>query len=53
MFPSYRNQSVDLQRKSANWFLHNGKIGRQRVKTKFDFPTLRIFRVTRSSEFNV
>ena len=33
MFPSYRNQSVDLQRKSTDWFLYDGNIGRQKVKT--------------------
>ena len=26
MFPSYRNQSVDLQSKSADWFLYDGNI---------------------------
>ena len=33
MFLSYRNQSVDLQIKSTDWFLYDGNIGRQRVKT--------------------
>ena len=28
MFPSYRNQSVDLKSKSIDWFLYNGNIGR-------------------------
>ena len=28
MFPSYRNQSVDLQSKSTDWFLYDGNIGR-------------------------
>ena len=32
MFPSYRNQSVDLQGKSAGWFLFDGNIGREKVK---------------------
>ena len=27
-FPSYRNQSVDLQNKSTNWFLYDGNIVR-------------------------
>ena len=27
-FPSYRNQSVDLQSKSTDWFLYEGNIGR-------------------------
>ena len=31
MFPSYRNQSVDLQSKSTDWFLYDGNIGRYRV----------------------
>ena len=26
MFPSYRNQSVDLQSKSTNWFLYERKL---------------------------
>ena len=32
MFPSYRNQSVDLLYKSTDWFLYDGNIGRYRVK---------------------
>ena len=32
MFPSYRNQSIDLQSKSTNWFLYDGEIGRYRIK---------------------
>ena len=28
MAPSYRNQSVDLQSKSADWFLYDENIGR-------------------------
>ena len=31
MFPSYRNQSVDLLCKSIDWFLYDGNIGRYRV----------------------
>ena len=31
MFPSYRNQSVDLQSRSTDQFLYNGDIGRERV----------------------
>ena len=26
MFPSYRNQSVDLQSKSTDWFLYDGTL---------------------------
>ena len=26
MFPSYRNQSVDFQSKSTDWFLYDGNI---------------------------
>ena len=33
MFPSYRNQSADLQSKSTDWSLYDGNIGRQGVKT--------------------
>ena len=32
MFPSYRNQSVDLLCKSTDWFLYDGNIGRYSVK---------------------
>ena len=32
MFPSYRNQSAELQSKSTNWFLYDGNIGRYKVK---------------------
>ena len=32
MFPSYRNQSVDLRTKSTDWFLHDRNIGRYKVK---------------------
>ena len=31
-FPSYRNQSLDLQSKSADWFLYDGNISSYRVK---------------------
>ena len=31
MFPSYRNQPVDLQSKTTDWFLYYGNIGRQRA----------------------
>ena len=27
MLPTYRNQSVDLLRKSIDWFLHEGNTG--------------------------
>ena len=33
MFPSYRNQSVDLHCKSTDWFLYDENIDRWRVKT--------------------
>ena len=32
MFPSYRNQSVDLLCKSIDWFLYDENIGLQKVK---------------------
>ena len=32
MFSSYRNQSVDLQSKSTDWFLCDGSIGPQKGK---------------------
>ena len=28
MLPLYRNQTVDLQNKSTDWFLYDGNIGR-------------------------
>ena len=34
MFPSYRNQLVNFQSKSTDWFLYNGNIGREKVKHK-------------------
>ena len=35
MFPSYRNQSVEFQRKSADWFLYDEDIGRYKGLTIF------------------
>ena len=32
MLPLHRDQSVDLQNKSTDWFPYNGNIGRKRVK---------------------
>ena len=32
MFPSYRNQSIDLQWKSIDWFLYEGNIGMKNIK---------------------
>ena len=32
MYPSYTNQSIDLQSKSIDWFLYKEKIGRESVK---------------------
>ena len=34
MFPSYRNQLVDLQSKLIDWFLHDGNNVRERVELK-------------------
>ena len=34
MLPSYRKHSVELQSKLTDWFLHDGSIGRSRVKVK-------------------
>ena len=31
MFPSYRNQPIDLHSKSIDWFLYAGTIGMKRV----------------------
>ena len=31
VFPSYRNQSIDLQSKSIDWFLCEGNIGMKKV----------------------
>ena len=35
MFPSFRNQSVDLQSKSTVWFPYDGNIGRQKINSHF------------------
>ena len=35
MFPSYRNQSIDLQNKSIDWFLYDESIGHLRVNLSF------------------
>ena len=32
MFPSYRNQSINLHCKSIDWFLYEGNIGMKKVK---------------------
>ena len=48
VFPSYRNQSIDLHRKSIDWFLYEGNTGIYCIK-KFarlvNTPTLRKFKV--------
>ena len=31
---SYRNQSIDLQNKSINWFLHDRDLRHERIKKK-------------------
>ena len=36
MFPSYRNQSVDLQSKSNDCFVYDGNVGRERVKELYE-----------------
>ena len=40
MFQSYRNQSVDLQRKSTDWDLYDRNIGRYKVKTSVDLALM-------------
>ena len=32
---SYRNQSIDLQSKSVDWFLYNNDLRHERVKNSF------------------
>ena len=39
MFSSYRNQSIDLHRKSVYWFLYDRNLGRKWKR----WPTLKIF----------
>ena len=34
MFPTYRNQSIDLQCKSIDWFLYERNIGMKKVNDK-------------------
>ena len=38
--PSYRNQSIDLQGKSIDWFLYDGNFSVQRVKHADNFPKM-------------
>ena len=35
MFPSYRNQSIDMHRKSIDWFLYDGNGFRQFINAKY------------------
>ena len=37
MLPSYRNQSIDLQSKSINWFLYVGNTGTKWVNGTVNF----------------
>ena len=37
MFPSYRNQLVDLQSKSTDWFQYDENIDRSRIHRKLHF----------------
>ena len=41
---SYRNQSIDMQSKSMDWFLYDNGLRRERVKGK-DILTLTVFNV--------
>ena len=36
VLPLYRNQSIDLQRKSIDWFLYEGNIGNEWVNHSFN-----------------
>ena len=45
MFPSYRNQSVDLQSRSTDWFLYDGNIGRKRVNASGMFAVQEILEI--------
>ena len=38
---SYRNQSINLQKKSMSWFLYDGQLRHERVKASFDFQPYR------------
>ena len=35
--PSHREQSIDMQSKSIDWFLYDGQFGVQWVKVPFDY----------------
>ena len=39
--PSYRNQSIDLQSKSIDWFLYEGNTGNSGIKFKLSILILR------------
>ena len=41
IFPLYRNQSIDLDYKSIDWFLYEGNIGMKKVKSAA--PNLELF----------
>ena len=60
MFPSYRNHSIDLQRKSVHWFLQDGKIKtnpvnpcNKTVSIKCNNQNKEVFRILSSIEDRV
>ena len=40
---SYRNQSIDLHRKSIDWFLYDNDLCHERVKERSDFICIRSY----------
>ena len=54
MFPSYRNQSVDVQSKPTDWlFLYDGNIGRWKVKTTLTIFSRHFQDITKLYEINL
>ena len=44
---SYRNQSIDLQNKSADWFLYDRDLLQERVKFGQNFRVVLLFSCTK------
>ena len=54
MFPSYRNQSVDVQSKPTDWlFLYDGNIDRWKVKATLTIFSRHFQDITKLYEINL
>ena len=52
MLSSYRNQSVDLQSKSTDWFLYDGNIGHLKVKASISMRETLENYITKLYQYN-